>query len=209
MIKSLTFTISLLFTLILSPLAAASSTLSPAKLALITQAQDYFDQIKTMQARFQQFDSNGGQASGELYLQKPGRLRMAYDPPSPLLLVADGVWLVVFDKEINQIDRIALSSTPLSLLLNAKMSFTGLTIIDVIPDSQAFSIIVKDKDNSDMGILALEFTQNPLRFHKWTIIDQQGIETAVTLEDMQNNNKFSPKLFVAPEPKRKKTLNHY
>ena len=30
-----------------------------------------------------------------------------------------------------------------------------------------------------------------------------------TLEDMQNNNKFSPKVFVAPEPKRKKTLNHY
>ena len=36
---------------------------------------------------------------GYIYLRKPGRLRVEYDPPVPILLVADGGLLSYYDKD--------------------------------------------------------------------------------------------------------------
>ena len=68
----------------------------------------------TLKAHFLQVAPNGAISQGTAWLDRPGRMRFQYDPPSPLLLVA-GHGLVVFhDKSLNQTSNIPLSAGPRS-----------------------------------------------------------------------------------------------
>ena len=76
-----------------------AAALSDRDKADIARVEGLFNGIRTMEARFTQVDSNGGYAEGKLMLRRPGRLRFEYSPPTPLVIIADGTWLVVYDKE--------------------------------------------------------------------------------------------------------------
>ena len=62
----------------------------PTRSAALQRVEDYLNSISTLNARFQQVDSNNKRASGRIYIQKPGKLRFEYDPPTPVLIVANG-----------------------------------------------------------------------------------------------------------------------
>ena len=52
-------------------------------------------------------------------------MRFEYEPPSPLLVVADGLWLVLYDKEIGQVHRFPLYGTPLGVLVAETVDLYG------------------------------------------------------------------------------------
>ena len=55
------------------------------------QVEDYLNGITHGSARpSRRRSSNGESAQGELYLSRPGKLRVEYQPPVPILVVADG-----------------------------------------------------------------------------------------------------------------------
>jgi outer membrane lipoprotein-sorting protein len=67
-----------------------AATLSAQDQAELVRVQTYLDEIKTLQSRFQQFSPEGGTTAGTIYLQRPGKMRIIYDDPTPILIVADG-----------------------------------------------------------------------------------------------------------------------
>jgi outer membrane lipoprotein-sorting protein len=44
------------------------------------------------------------------------------------------------------------------------------------------------------------FTENPLALRQWTVVDQQGKTTTVTLSDLQYGVALDPKLFQYNDP---------
>ncbi|MDW8444454.1 MAG: outer membrane lipoprotein carrier protein LolA [Acetobacteraceae bacterium] len=96
---------------------AAPAPLSAADRADLARLEAYLDGIRTLTARFVQVDARGGTATGRLWLSRPGRMRFEYDPPSPILLVADGTFVIFHDRSVMQTTHIPLGTTPLSLLL--------------------------------------------------------------------------------------------
>ena len=50
----------------------------------------YFNGITNLQGNFEQIESNNKHTKGRFYVQRPGKLRFDYDPPSSLRIVADG-----------------------------------------------------------------------------------------------------------------------
>ncbi|MDP6707969.1 MAG: outer membrane lipoprotein carrier protein LolA, partial [Alphaproteobacteria bacterium] len=99
---------------ITSPAAKPLSQQDKADIALVTE---YLNQVKSLEAEFIQAGPNGEFAKGRLFMQRPNRLRFEYDPPSPLLLVADGLWLILHDRELDQVDRWPVKDTPLGVLV--------------------------------------------------------------------------------------------
>src|SRR5690349_20701848 len=94
---------------VLAALAAVPSAAiaAPRPVALTAEQQselqkitDFLNGIRTMTARFTQYSENGGVAEGQLYVERPGRMRFEYDPPTPILLVADGNFVIYFDKSL-------------------------------------------------------------------------------------------------------------
>src|SRR5262250_920710 len=70
---------------LLSRPGAARADLSEQDMADIVRVEQYMDGIVTLQAKFQQVDPDGKISRGKIYLRKPGRLRVEYDPPATIL----------------------------------------------------------------------------------------------------------------------------
>ena len=54
--------------------------------------------------------------------------------------------------------------------------------------------IAKTKDK-EQGSITLIFTESPLQLRKWAVIDAQGLETTVTLNNLESAVKIDPALF--------------
>src|SRR2546430_329214 len=65
------------------PVAAA---LTPQGNADLQRIAAYLGGIRTMYAKFQQGSSGGANATGQLWMARPGRMRFEYDPPAQILL---------------------------------------------------------------------------------------------------------------------------
>src|SRR3954469_13323661 len=66
--------------------------------ALIDRVNVYLMSLQTLVGDFVQIGPDGRRSEGKLYLQKPGRVRFEYNPPSPVELVSDGNSVVVRDR---------------------------------------------------------------------------------------------------------------
>ena len=79
------------------PQAAALSERDQRDIAAV---EAYLNRMTTLRARFLQIAQNGASAQGWAYISRPGRMRFDYDPPEPLLLVADGSQFLLYDREL-------------------------------------------------------------------------------------------------------------
>ncbi len=181
--------------------AAAAAALSELDIADIARAEAYLNSIQTMKARFIQIGPQGGLSEGNFYLRRPGRLRFEYDPPIPVLVVADGTWVVFYDSEINQVTRLPLGSTPLAVLLRDEIRLRGsVTVTEVERATGTLRITVIDSEAPDQGTITLVFSDRPLALRQWLIRDPQGLETSIAMSQTQYNMILKPELFVFFEP---------
>ncbi|WP_299395515.1 outer membrane lipoprotein carrier protein LolA [Pelagibius sp.] len=162
----------------LEPLEA----LSPDQVAALTRVERYLNDINTMQARFVQISDNGGYAQGDLYVDRPGHMRFDYDAPTPVLLIANGLTLLYYDKELKEATFLPLWETPLWFLIREEVRFDdNVEIVGIEEALGTLRVSLRDPDTPDGGVVTLVFSDRPLTLRKWELIDPQGIETQVSL----------------------------
>ena len=149
----------------------------------VRRIEAYLNDIDTLQARFLQVSSQGGVAEGDVYLARPGRLRIEYDPPVPVLIVADGSWFIYYDSELDQVSYLRLSATPAAVLVSDDISlFSGdLAVTAFERADEVIRVTVTRTEEPLEGSLTLVFADRPLALKQWTVVDAQGIATTVSL----------------------------
>jgi len=163
----------------------------------IARAEAYLNKITTLKADFLQIDAEGRFAKGVLRINRPGRARFEYKPPAQILIVADGTWLVFYDKELEETTRIPLYSTPISVILKSKVQLDGdVTVVSVEKDGGILRINIIDTNAPDEGGLTLVFTLRPFELRKWLVTDPQGKTTSVSISNVEEGLSFKPELFV-------------
>jgi len=180
---------------------APAAALSAADQADIQRIQAYLNGITTLKAHFVQVAPNGALSQGTAWLDRPGRMRFQYDPPSPLLLVAGHGEVVFHDASLNQTTNIPLGLTPLGILLADHISLTGnvtVTGIRRLP-GQIQITLVRTARPTD-GSLTLTLSDTPLTLRQWTIVDAQGKQTTVTLTNIELGGRFDQNLFQYISP---------
>ena len=164
-------------------IVARTLNLTKQNVADLLIIEQYLNSLTTMKARFLQMSSDGGYSEGMIYLSRPGRMRIEYDPPSPILVIADGSNLIHVDKEMNQATAIFLSLTPADLLLRERLSFSSdevlITGFHRSPGIVRISLV--KADNPLDGQVTLVFSDAPLELRKWTVNDSHGVKTTVSL----------------------------
>jgi outer membrane lipoprotein-sorting protein len=185
-----------------SVLAQAVATTGPADQADVARIQDYLNSLHTLKAHFIQVAPNGAISQGTAWLDRPGRMRFQYDPPSPFLLVA-GHGLVVFhDASLDQTSNIPLRSTPLSILLADHVVLGGdVTVTGLRRLPGQIQVTLARTANPTEGSLTLVFADNPLSLRQWTVIDAQGQHTTVTLTNVELGGSFDQSLFEFIDPR--------
>ena len=185
------------------PAAAAPSEarLSAADREDLARIESYFNGIETMRARFLQVTSTGAYSEGTFSLWRPGRMRIEYDPPVPILIVADGRALVYFDKKLEQVSYLGLDAGPAGILLAERVSLTDtVTVTRFERGARVLRVTLVKKDDAGEGSLTLIFEDRPLTFRKWMITDAQGTETTVTLLGPRYGAPLDPELFRFVDP---------
>ena len=176
---------------------AAGADADPAGDPDIARIVDFLNSIRSLKARFVQVAPDGGISEGEMFMRRPGRLRFAYDPPMPLLIVADGLWLVLWDKELDQIDRVPLASTPLGFLVKDEVSFGDPIVVRRLERQPGvLKLTVFDRRHEDEGELTLVFSEAPLSLRQWLVTDAQRLQTRVSLFGIETNIPLDGRLFV-------------
>jgi outer membrane lipoprotein-sorting protein len=182
--------------------AAAPPTavaMTPQDAADLRRISAYLNGIQTMTARFRQHSSGGGAASGSLWLARPGRMRFEYDPPSPILLIADRFYVYYVDKQLAEMSKVGLKSTPAWFLLREPITFDDLVVTWLERGANGLGVTVVDPAEPDNGSLTMLFTNQPA-LRQWTIVDQQRKTTTVSISDVQFGVALDPELFVYRDP---------
>lgn len=190
MIRARSFLAALLFTaaaagaVIGAPAPATAQGLTAEQKADVKRVEEYFNQLTTMRSTFLQASSTGLVARGVVWMQRPGRMRFEYAPPSPVLITADGIWLTYQDNDLEQTTQIPLISSPLSVLVSDDVDLMDeLVVEDVQKGSNVIRLQLRQRDDPDQGNVILTFQDKPLSLKQWIITDAQGVEVKVALLD--------------------------
>jgi outer membrane lipoprotein-sorting protein len=176
---------------------ARAARLSPGDQAKLAEVQRYLNDIRSLQSRFQQFAQDGSVSSGTLYLQRPGKMRIVYDPPTPVLIVADGSDVYYWDSQLKQLQQIGVDDTPAWFLLRPEIKLTGdVTVTGFVKEPDVLRIAMTETKHPGQGSLTVVMSEQPLELRQWTVIDPQQKQVTVTLQDPHYGVSLNPDLFV-------------
>jgi outer membrane lipoprotein-sorting protein len=163
---------------------------------LVDRVSAYLSGIRTLVGDFVQVGSDGSKTKGQVYLQKPGRVRFEYEEPSPIELIADGSSVVVRDRKLATQDLYPLSQTPLRFLLADRVDLLKDTnVVGVYSDDVFATVVIEEKALGGTHRLMLMFGAKDLALKQWTITDPQGFDTTVAVYNLDMTKKLDPALF--------------
>ena len=167
---------------------------------VVSEAEDWFNGISTMQADFIQVASDGTTASGVIHLRRPHQMKIVYDLEEPLILLTTRIWIHVDRPNDKTVTSYPISETPLSLLLkkDVRLRSDEFTTSSNVQNGIVRVMLAKETGEA-AGELTLEFTEKPFVLRKWTIRDAADVTTTVTLQNMRFGHQYENKMFARPD----------
>ena len=164
---------------------------------LADRVSAYLSGVRQLHGKFVQVGPDGGKSEGEFYLQKPGKVRFDYNPPSPIELIADGSSVVVRDRKLATQDLYPLSQTPLRFLLSDRIDLLKDTnVVSVTADDVFISVTIEEKQALiGTSRLMLMVGTKDGQLKQWTVTDPQGYDTTVAVYNLDSSRKVDPGLF--------------
>jgi outer membrane lipoprotein-sorting protein len=166
--------------------------------ALLDKISNYLSSVQTMVGNFVQIGPDGRRVDGNFSIQKPGKVRFQYNPPSPIDIIADGSSVVVRDRSLETSDYYPLSQTPLRYLLADHIDLSRDTDVISVSADDTFATVVIEETQVMTGTnrLMLMFDAKSLQLKQWTVTDPQGLDTTVAVYNLDSQKKPDPNLFV-------------
>ena len=176
---------------------APAISLNAEQQAAIGRINAYLNSFQSLKGNFTQVGTKGNVATGVLYISKPGKLRFDYSG-NPTLIIADGRWLTMMDRNRMRGDQFPLSATPLRLVVSPQVDLLAETdVIAMDTHDGLTSVSLQDrKDSLGGGYITLIFDEKLKQLSQWTIVDGKDRHTTVQLSHLEYGGKFDPKLFV-------------
>jgi len=157
----------------------------------------YLSSLQTLVGNFVQVGPDGTKTKGDFFIQKPGKVRFEYDPPTPIDIIADGQSLAVRDRNLATQDIYPLSQTPLRFLLSDRIDLMKDTnVVNVTADDVFVSVTIEEKQALiGTSRLMLMIGAKDGQLKQWTVTDPQGYDTTVAVYNLDTTKKPDPSLF--------------
>ena len=167
--------------------------------ALVDRLMDYLQEIETLNGDFTQIAPSGAISSGQFYIRRPGFLRFEYDPPTPLLIVANGGMVYVRDEALETTDSYPVGRTPLKFLLRKKIDLGPTKVVEVDRGVDSFAVTLGSDDEKTEGELTMIVRAPELSLVRWIVRDIQNGITVVSLDNVKSGEKLANRLFRTPD----------
>ncbi len=164
----------------------------------------YLNDLRTAQGAFTQFNDDGSISTGTLFIKRPGRMRIEYNPPESALLIAGSGAVVIYDPKSNTPPQTyPLRRTPLSIILADDVDLGQAQMVTGHKfDGTATIVTAQDPEHPEYGSIELAFTDAPVELREWVIDDGAGGRTRVVLSQMQADIELPNRLFDTGSPGR-------
>jgi outer membrane lipoprotein-sorting protein len=173
---------------------------SRAELMVLQKVRTYLQSLNTLQAGFKQTLAGAPSRSGTLWIARPGRLRLEYQPPEPLLMVADGRQFIVYDPSLGQPSYSRLSEQPFAFLLRERVDLRD-PALNLRAEERGGRIYLTTTPNGEGSQpMTFIFSSSPLRLQSWEYFDERGQPVKVTLTSVTENKPVNPSLFQFVNP---------
>ncbi|MFT6333047.1 MAG: outer membrane lipoprotein-sorting protein, partial [Lentimonas sp.] len=191
-------TISLILINLNQSLAKTSDDIFTKNKRDLIKVEKYLNSIKFLKTNFIQKTSDGDISVGEFLLSRPGKMRVEYGDPTPLLIIANGSVLSYTDVELEETSFLTTNSTPASFLTRKNFSFSAkdIEITDFEKSEKYIKVGIMKKNKKEAGIFRLIFSQNPMKFVKMEVKNDLDELTQVEFVDAVFGEKISNKMFV-------------
>ncbi|HEX4111487.1 MAG TPA: outer membrane lipoprotein carrier protein LolA [Stellaceae bacterium] len=182
--------------------APVAARLSAQDHADIGRVVAYLNSIHTLESHFQQIAADGGDSSGIIYVERPGKLRLDYNPPVPVMILADGQGLYYWDKNLEQLTQSPVQDTPAWFLLRPDIKANGdITVTGFERKPGLVQLTMVETAEADLGSVTVTLSDQPLELRQWTVIDAQNRPVTVTLTDPRFNMPISEREFYWIDPR--------
>jgi outer membrane lipoprotein-sorting protein len=180
---------------------ASTPLIGEAQTKAVERIDAYFNSITNLQGSFEQVDATNKRTTGRFYVQRPGKIRFDYAPPSALRIIADGSSLAIEDADLRTVEKYPIQSTPFRMLLSDTVDLArDSRIVGVESQEGTLSISLEDKSGDAAGSIRLVFDSGAeLQLKQWLITDAQGLTTRVTVTDMVSGRKVAADFFTSKD----------
>jgi len=179
------------------PPVTTTAAITPTQRTQVDKASAYLSSLQQLVGNFVQIGPDGSRVKGEFYIQKPGKIRFEYDPPSPIQIIADGESVIVRDRKLATQDLYPLSQTPLRYLLSERIDLLRDTNVVGVRADDTFVTIVIEERQPLVGTsrLVMMLGAKDYQLKQWTITDPQGYDTTVAVSNLDRSKRPDPDMF--------------
>lgn len=177
--------------------AATAIALNENDKQVVKKVERYLNGLTTVKARFVQSASNGSYAEGVVYVDRPSRMRFDYDPPVPMLIVADGYAVAIYDRELKQVTQLPIWETPLWFLFKDPIVLDEKLVLTYLSHGQGNIVMTVQEEQAEgnLASVTLTFNEDPVELRKWEVVDPQGVIVQTGLINPEYGLRFDEKLF--------------
>ena len=179
----------------------------PYSLANISQ---YLQNLKILKADFSQTNPDDTISSGTILIKRPGRMRFEYNKPDKTLVLVSAGALAIFDpKGDEEPITYPIKNNPISLILKGEVDLLNSEIVTKYKVSFEKAVLtIRDPKKPERGNLELVFSGTKPALEKFTIKNENGSSTSISLKDIEYPKKLNETLFsIALETKKRQGKN--
>ena len=183
------------------------SKADPYSLENISQ---YLQKLKILKADFSQTNPDDTISSGTILIKRPGRMRFEYYKPDETLVLVSAGALAIFDpKGDEEPITYPIKNNPISLILKGEVDLLNSGIVGNYKVSTEKGVLmIRDPKKPELGSVELVFTGAKPELEKFTIKNENGSSTSISLKDIEYPKKLNETLFSIPLERNKRQVKN-
>ena len=163
----------------------------------LANVSHYLTNLKFLKADFSQINADGTISSGTILIKRPGRMRFEYYTPDKTLVLVSAGALAIFDPKGDDAPiTYPIKNNPISLILKGEVDLLNSGILENYKMSTGQAVVkIRDPEKPEHGSVELVFTGAKPELEKFTVQNENGLSTSITLEDIEYPDKINDTLF--------------
>lgn len=163
--------------------------------ALVNNAEKYLNSVTGLTGNFTQ-TASGKTERGTFSMLRPGRVRLDYKN-MPVQLIADGRDLYFFDRSLDQITTVPLTSTPAGILIRKHIDLKNadINVVETTSADKTFALKMELRGQEGLGNMTVVFDKKPIKLNSWSVIDATGTKTDVAFSGLKTKTDFGKNYF--------------
>ena len=167
----------------------------------IERIETYLNDLHSITADFLQVDDTGGMMHGKIAIQRPGKMRVTYDPPNKDFIVCDGDMVHIWNEDLKAQTNVEQGSSLAEFILRDPIKLAGdVTVTSFKRFPAKIEVTLAETKDPAAGSLTLVFEDYPLLLRQWKVLDPQGHLTGVNLENEREGVTFPASTFIFVPP---------